>query len=120
MELDRLRENSVKGHHIYPTVFLVGEVLICEREPSNRHSDWAIVVKKPEMRKVAGHVSDDLARMLFPLLTTGKVLSMKCEVTGLSKAAEEGVWVQGSGIVIPCACTSFTERKSTEKMSGMH
>ena len=23
-------------------------------------------------------------------------------VTGLNKAAEEGVWVQGSGIVIPC------------------
>ena len=27
---------------------------------------------------------------------------MTYEVTGLSKAAEEGVWVQGGGIVIPC------------------
>ena len=68
----------MKGHHIYRTVFLVGEVLICETEPSNRHSDWAVVVKKPETREVAGHVPDDLARELFPLLTTGKVLSMKC------------------------------------------
>ena len=73
VELARLRESSVKGHHIYQTVFLVGEVLICEREPSNHHSDWAIVVKKPETRKDTGHVPDDLAHVLFPLLTTGKV-----------------------------------------------
>ena len=39
---------------------------------------------------------------LFPLLTSGKILSMTCEVTGLSKAAEEGVWAQGGGRVIPC------------------
>ena len=33
--------------------------------------------------------------MLFSLLITAKILSMKCEITGLSKAAEEEVWVQG-------------------------
>ncbi len=27
---------------------------------------------------------------------------MKCEITGLSTAAAEGVWVQRGGIVIPC------------------
>ena len=72
VELVRLRESSVKGHHIYQTVLLVGEVLICERELRNCHSDWAIVVKKPETTEVAGHVSDDLAHVLFPLLTAGK------------------------------------------------
>ena len=61
-----------------------------------------MVVKKPETAQVAGHVPDDLARVLFLLLTTGKVLSMKCEITGLSKAAGEGVLVQGGWIVIPC------------------
>ena len=101
VELARLRESSVKGHHTYQTVFLVGEVFICEREPSNRRSDWVIVVKKPETREVAGHVPDDLAHVLLPSLTTGKILSTKCEVTGVSKAAEKGVWVQGGGIVIP-------------------
>ena len=64
VELARLRESCVKGHHIYRTVFIVGEVLICEREPSNRHSDWAIVVKKAETREVAGHVPDELARII--------------------------------------------------------
>ena len=49
-----------------------------------------------------GHVPDDLARLLFPLLTSGTLQLLECEVTGMSKAAEEGVWVQGGGIVIPC------------------
>ena len=48
--------------------------------------------------------------MLFPLLTTGKVLSMKCEITGLSRTAEEGVWVQGSGIVIPCTYVLYRKK----------
>ena len=92
----------MKGHHVYRTAFVVGAEFICEREPRNRHSDWAIAVKKPGSGEVTGHVPDDLARVLFPLLTSGKILSMTSEVTGLSKAAEEGVWVQGGGIVIPC------------------
>ena len=49
-----------------------------------------IVVKKPETSEVAGHVPDDLERVLFRLLITAKALSMKCEITGLSKAARKG------------------------------
>ena len=94
-------------------MFLVEEVFVCKREPSNCHSDWAIVVMKPEMREVASHVPDDLACVLIPLLTFGVlsyVLSMKCEVTGLSKAAEEGVWVQDSGIVIPYTYVLYNKK----------
>ena len=40
--------------------------------------------------------------VLFPCLPLRKVLSTKCEVTGLSKTAEEGVWLQGGGLVITC------------------
>ena len=45
---------------------------LCEREQRNRHSDWAIAVKKPGSREVAGYVPDDLAQVLFPLLTSEK------------------------------------------------
>ena len=68
-----------------------------------------IVVKKPEMREVAGHVPDNLVCVLT-LLTSGKVLSMKCEVTGLSKAAEEQVRMQGGGIVIPCTYVLYGKK----------
>ena len=75
---------------------------VSESSPIVTVTAWAIVVKKPESSEVAGHVPDDVARVLFPLLSSGEILSMKCAITGLSKAAEEGVWVQGGGIVIPC------------------
>ena len=100
-ELAKLKESCVKGHHVYQADFVLGARFSCERELRNPHSEWAIIVKKPESREVVGHVPDDLARILFPLLTSGKIQSMSCEVTGRSRAAE-GVWVQGGEIVIPC------------------
>ncbi len=63
VELARLRESCVKGHHVYQTEFVVGAVFTSERELSNRHTDWGIVVKKPGFGQIAGHVPDDLARM---------------------------------------------------------
>ena len=81
VELASLSESSVKGHYVYQTAFIVGAEFICEREPRNRHSDCAIAVKNPGSGEVAGHVPDDLARVLFPLLTSGKILSMTCEGT---------------------------------------
>ena len=68
---------------------------------TNGHSSWAIVVNNLQLEEIAGHVPDDLARAVS-LLTSGLVMSMKCEVTGMSKAVEDGVWVQVGGIVIPC------------------
>ncbi len=61
----RLRESSVKGHHVYRTAFVVGAVFTCEREPSTRHSDWAVVVKKPGAGEVAGQVLDDIVQVLL-------------------------------------------------------
>ena len=69
-----------------------------------------IVVKKPEMSEVASHVPDNLAHMLLPLLTPAKVPSVKCEITGLRKAAEEKVWVEASGIVIPCMYVLYRKK----------
>ncbi len=102
IELAKLRDSSVKGHHVYRSNFTVGTVFDCEQDPSNTKSHWAIVVKKPGPGEIVGHIPDNLAQILSPLLSSGEVQIMKCEVTGLSTAAAEGVWVQGGGIVIPC------------------
>lgn len=59
------------------------------------------MVKKPGSGEIVGHVLDKLAKVLSPLLSLGEVQIMKCEVSGLSKAADEGVWVQEGEIVIP-------------------
>ena len=102
VELAKLRESCVKGHHVYRASFTVGAFFDCEQEPSNTRSSWAIVVKNPGSGEIVGHVPDNLAEVLSPILSSGEVQIMKCEVTGLSRAAAEGVWVQGGGIVIPC------------------
>ena len=105
VELAKLKESYVKGHHVYRADFVVGVGFSCERELCSTHSEWAIVVKKPKSEGVVGHVPDDLARVLFPLITSVKIQSMTCEVTGRTRAAEGGVWMQGGGIVIPCTYT---------------
>ena len=43
-ELAKLKESCVKGHHVYRADFVVGAVFNCEIEPTNSHSEWAIVV----------------------------------------------------------------------------
>ena len=59
-------------------------------------------MKKPESSEVAGHVPDDVARVLISIaLLWRNTVHEMCDYQ-LSKAAEEGVWVQGGGIVIPC------------------
>ena len=101
IELARLKESCVKGHHVYRSQFIIGAIFNCEHEASNTHSTWAIVVKKPT-GEVVGHIPDSLAEVLLPLLTSGEVEGIKCEITGLSRGAAGGVWVQGGGLVIPC------------------
>ena len=47
-----------------------------------------------------GHVLDSLVEVLYkPLLE--KEIKMTCRVSGQSRSAPEGVWVQGGGIEIP-------------------
>ena len=57
---------------------------------------------KKSSGETVGHVPDSLAEVLTPLLESGQVQTVKCQVTGLSRGASEGVWVQGGGVVIPC------------------
>ena len=52
-------------------------------------------MNKPGSGEIVGHVPDTLAEILSHLLSSGEIQCMKCEVTGLSKAAAEGVWVKG-------------------------
>ena len=79
----------------------------CIPEPSNAYSQNAIVVKMKNTNgseqdaTTVGHVPDSLAEVLYkPLLE--KEIKMTCRVSGQSRSAAEGVWVQGEGIEIPC------------------
>ena len=55
----------------------------------------------PDNDVTVGHVPDALANLLYQPFEFGYT-RMTCIITGQSRAASEGVWVQGGGIEIPC------------------
>ena len=111
--------SRIKGHHVYDSKYLLKEELECVREPTDRFSSHAIVVKpkkiplndnkgkqkkqtKVECDKTVGHVPDSLAEILSPLMATWKILSVTAIVESNHRAAPEGIWVPDGGTEIPC------------------
>ena len=107
-------KSRIKGHHVYDYKYLLKEELDCVREPTNRFSSHAIVVKpkklslndnkgkqekqiKAECDKTVGHVPDRLAEIFSPLMATWKILSVIAIVESNHRAAPEGIWVPGGG-----------------------
>ena len=99
--------SRIKGDHCYRSNPRINEVWNCISEPPNAYSHNAIVVKMKNTNggqqdaTSAGLVPDSLAEVLYkPLLE--KEIKMTCRVSGQSRSAPEGIWVQGGGIEIPC------------------
>ena len=64
--------SRVKGHHVYNYSYKVGEDFLCEIEVSNCHSNNAISVIN-KSKEVVGHVPEELAAKLHPLIKAWKV-----------------------------------------------
>ena len=81
-------------------------------EPGNTHSAHAIIVKIRESsthhaaEQTAGHVPDSLAEILYQPLVDGNI-TINSKITGQSRSAPEGTWVQGGGLEIPCLYEVF-------------
>ena len=48
---------------------------------------------------MVGYIAEPLAKILFPLMKCWEVLEIKIEMSGVIRAAPEGTWVLGGGIV---------------------
>ena len=62
------------GHHVYQErwVPVIGEALVCEREPNNQHDQYAVALKKNG--ETVGHVPRNLSRpCYYGLLAGGKM-----------------------------------------------
>ena len=95
--------SRVKGDQVYQANSKINDKCDCFPEPKNQRSPHAIIVKKhSKTGEIIGHVPDALAKVLFQPLTDRKI-SLSCTITGQSRPAPEGVWVQGGGIEIPCS-----------------
>ena len=115
MELARLKNSRVKGHHVFKSESIPGDTFTCAREPGNRHSSDAIIVKLSDGSNV-GHVPDPLARILAPMLDGGKIERMEGTVTGVARSAPEGVWVPGGGIEFPCEYVLYSTKGNRENV----
>ena len=111
MELARLKNSRVKGHHVFRSKSRPGDSFTCAKEPSNPHSSDAIIVKLSDGSNI-GHVSDPLARVLAPMLDGGELKRMvEGTFTGVARSAPEGVWVPGGGIEFPCEYVLYGAKK---------
>ena len=69
-ELSRL--SCVRGYHVYQSVWdaAIGEILTCEREPSNSQDRYAVAVKK-EGSSIVGQLPKNVSRACSLFLRQG-------------------------------------------------
>lgn len=99
-------KSRIKGDHIYRADPRINSTCACYPEPENPHSAHAIVVRMKDSttnaaEQTVGHIPDSLAEVLFQPLVDGNI-SISSKITGQSRSAPEGTWVQGGGLEIPC------------------
>ena len=92
--------SRIKGHHVCNFEYHVGQYLLCKMEPTNKHSQNAIAVKKRS--NVIYHVPEALAFKLFTSMKEGKVYRVNATIPDEKRKAPEGTWVLSGGIEIPC------------------
>ena len=105
-------KSRIKGDHIYKADPWINSTCGCFPEPGNTHSAHAIIAKIKESsthhaaEQTAGHVPDSLAEILYQPLVDGNITT-NSKITGQSRSAPEGTWVQGGGLEIPCLYEVF-------------
>ena len=102
-------KSVIKGYHMYRVSYPSGTELVCNLEPENEHSDSAIIVKKGNI--TVGHIPEGLSQPLTQLFQDGNIVDIECVITGEPRSAEEGTFVQGGGLEIPCTYRLFGLRE---------
>ena len=104
----------VRGFHVYQQIWAaaVGEVLTCEREPTNEKDRYAVTVVKDGV--IVGHLPKRISRVcsLF-LLRRGSIL---CTVVGGRRYSSD--LVQG-GLEIPCTLRFMGKPKEINKVKRL-
>ena len=91
-EYELYLEASTRGYHAYfkdATVY-IGEILICEMEPNNRHSKYAVVAKNEDDR-IVGHVPIELFKLFFEFLSEYGKIEAECIGSRINKGRGKGL-----------------------------
>ena len=65
-------------------------ILICEMEPNNRHSKYAVVVKNEDDR-IVGHVPIELSKLFFEFLSEYGKIEAECIGSRINKGRGKGL-----------------------------
>ena len=90
-------EAMVRGYHVYRDIWIaaVGEVLPCEREPTNTVDCFAVAVKNG--LDIVGHVPKKISSICSVFLHRGGTID--CHITGCRRYSAD--LIQG-GLEVPC------------------
>ena len=91
-EYELYLEASTRGYHAYfkDATLYIGEILICEMEPNNRHSKYAVVVKNEDDR-IVGHVPIELSKLFFKFLSEYGKIEAECIGSRINKGRGKGL-----------------------------
>ena len=91
------RPLCIRGYHIYKEIWTaaIGEVLPCEREPTNPEDRYAVAVKKDDI--IVGHLPRKVSRICTLFLRRGG--SITCTVAGSRRYSQD---LPQGGLEIPC------------------
>ena len=92
--------SCIWGYHVYQEFWTptctIGEILICQRQPSNIRDRYAVSVHNGSS-EVEGHLARRLSRTFSLFLRHGGVVT--CEVTGTRRCSTD---LPQGGLEIPC------------------
>ena len=116
-------KSRIKGDHVYKADPRINSTCDCYPEPQNTHSSQAIIVKLREnsmhaAEQTVGHLPDTLGEVLFQHLADGNI-TVSAKITGQSRSAPEGTWVQGGGLKIPCFYEVFVKQALPELKNSL-
>ena len=105
------RACCVRGYHVYRHIWsaAVGEVLSCEREPTNSRDRYAVAVKKDEV--AIGHLPRKVSRICSLFLRRGGAIH--CRVSGGRRYSSD---LPQGGLEIPCQVIFSAKLKEIKKL----
>ena len=103
--------SCIRGYHVYQSVWMpvLGEELICLREPFNSVDRYAVCVKKDD--DIVGHLPKKISRICSLFLCRGGNIS--CIVAGSRRYSSD---LSQGGLEIPCSLLFRGKQKDVQNL----
>ena len=105
--------SCIRGYHVYGITWtaVLGEQLLCDREPANVVDRYAVAAKKPGTSAIVGHLLKKISRRCSMFILRGG--TVRATVTGRRRYSSD--LAQG-GLEISCKLTFRGEPKEIHKL----